>query len=90
MGYRGHFERMGFSAELNRLDKLRSEGASQEKLIDSFPDELALKVGYFGKPEGAKNHFIKLSEGLDTAIVRVVAAKPEINSTKIVIDTCKP
>ena len=90
MGYRGHFERMGFAEELNKLDIMRSEGASQDKLIDSFPEDLALKVGYFGTPDGAKDHFMKLSEGLDTAIVRVVAARPIIDSTKLVIDTCKP
>ena len=90
LGYRGHFERMGFSQELNKLDKLKSNGATEEKLIDKFPSELALKVGYFGKADRASDHVKKLAVGLDTAIVRVVSARPEISSTKIVIDTCKP
>ncbi|MBN18637.1 MAG: hypothetical protein CL758_04055 [Chloroflexi bacterium] len=90
LGYRGHFERMGFAQQLNKLDKLKLNGASEDKLIDEFPNELALKVGYFGKPEGAIDHLRKLSKGLDTTIVRVVSAQPDISSAKIVIDTCKP
>ena len=90
LGYRGHFERMGFAQELNKLDKLKLNGATEEKLIDEFPNDLALKVGYFGKAEGAVSHVRKLAVGLDTAIVRVVSARPDIDSTKIVVDTCKP
>ena len=42
------------------------------------------------RPEGVAAHFRKLAEGLDTAIVRVVAARPGIEATRAVIEACQP
>ncbi|MBI4201797.1 MAG: LLM class flavin-dependent oxidoreductase [Chloroflexi bacterium] len=90
LGYRGHFERMGFTDELLRLDMMRREGATEEQLIQAFPDELALKVGYYGPASGAAKAFRTLAEGLDIAIVRVVAARPTVESALAVMEACQP
>ena len=75
-GYRGHFERMGFGDALARLEAMRDNGASRDDLVEAFPPELARRVGYFGPAAGAADAFRSLAQGLDTAIVRVVAARP--------------
>ena len=80
LGYRGHFARMGFDEALTELEDRRDRGASDEELIDAFPIELAELVGYFGPASGAATAFRRLAEGLDTAIVRVVAARPGLES----------
>ncbi len=90
LGYRAHFERMGFSEALAKLDQMRRRGASQDEVADAFPPELLLKVGYFGKAAGAARAFKRLSEGLDTAIVRVVAARPGVDSVRAVMEACRP
>lgn len=90
LGYRAHFERMGFTEELAKLDDMRRDGATADQVADAFPTDLLLKVGYFGKPEGAAEAFGRLCEGLDTAIVRVVAARPGIEATQAVMNACKP
>ena len=73
-GYRGHFTRMGFDDVLTRLESERDRGASEDDLADGLPDALLARVGYWGAPENAAAGFAALTTGLDTAIVRVVAA----------------
>ncbi len=90
LGYRAHFERMGFAAELAELDEMRKSGASNDEVAAAFPEEILLSVGYFGKPDGAAAAFARLSEGLDTAIVRVVAARRGVESTLAVMRACAP
>jgi 5,10-methylenetetrahydromethanopterin reductase len=90
LGYRAHFERMGFADDLAKLDMMRDRGAPAAEIADAFPEKLLLTVGYFGKPEGAAAHFHRLSEGLDIAIVRVVAARPGVDSTLAVMRACEP
>ncbi len=90
LGYRAHFERMGFADELAELDRMRTDGASRDEVAEAFPAEILLSVGYFGKADGAASAFARLSEGLDTAIVRVVAARPGVDSTLAVMRACKP
>jgi alkanesulfonate monooxygenase SsuD/methylene tetrahydromethanopterin reductase-like flavin-dependent oxidoreductase (luciferase family) len=90
LGYRGHFGRMGFDQALTELEDRRDRGASEEDLIEAFPVELALLVGYFGPASGAAAAFRHLAEGLDTAIVRVVAARPGRESITAVMDACQP
>ncbi|MQA00662.1 MAG: LLM class flavin-dependent oxidoreductase [Dehalococcoidia bacterium] len=89
-GYRPHFERMGFADELAELDRLREGGASMDDLCDTASDELLLGVGYFGTPDGAAEHFRGLAQGLDVAIVRVVAARRGIDSVRAVMRACAP
>ncbi len=76
MGYRAHFERMGFAAELAELDRMRDRGRGMDEIAAACPEEMLLRVGYFGRAEGAAAAIRRLAEGLDTAIVRVVSARP--------------
>jgi alkanesulfonate monooxygenase SsuD/methylene tetrahydromethanopterin reductase-like flavin-dependent oxidoreductase (luciferase family) len=90
LGYRGHFGRMGFDEALTELEERREGGAAEEELIDAFPVELAKLVGYFGPATGAAAAVRHLAEGLDTAIVRVVAARPGLESITAVMEACQP
>lgn len=90
LGYRAHFERMGFANELAELDEMRTKGASRDEVADAFPPALLKTVGYYGPAGGAAEAFNKLAQGLDTAIVRVVAARPGIESTRAVMEACRP
>jgi alkanesulfonate monooxygenase SsuD/methylene tetrahydromethanopterin reductase-like flavin-dependent oxidoreductase (luciferase family) len=89
-GYRAHFERMGFATQLAAMDRMRDGGAPPTEMVDAFPDEILRAVGYFGPAAGAAKAFRALAEGLDTAIVRVVAAGPGIDSVRAVMEACKP
>jgi alkanesulfonate monooxygenase SsuD/methylene tetrahydromethanopterin reductase-like flavin-dependent oxidoreductase (luciferase family) len=90
LGYRGHFARMGFDEQLTALEERRDRGASDAELVDAFPVDLAQQVGYFGPAAGAAAAFRRLAEGLDTAIVRVVAARPGLESITAVMEACQP
>ncbi|MDT5283450.1 MAG: 5,10-methylenetetrahydromethanopterin reductase [Mycobacterium sp.] len=90
LGYRGQFGRMGFDEALTELEDRRERGASEDELIDAFPEELAKLVGYFGPASGAAAAFRHLAEGLDTAIVRVVATRPGLESITAVMEACQP
>jgi alkanesulfonate monooxygenase SsuD/methylene tetrahydromethanopterin reductase-like flavin-dependent oxidoreductase (luciferase family) len=90
LGYRAHFERMGFTEALAELDRMRQRGASAAEVAEAFPPELLKRVGYYGTPEGAAVAFRRLAEGLDVAIVRVVAARPGMTSVLAVLHACQP
>ena len=90
LGYRGHFDRMGFAEEMAELDRMRELGESNDQVAAAFPAEVLQQVGYFGPAQGAGKAFRTLAEGLDMAVVRVVAARPEINSVRAVMEACKP
>jgi hypothetical protein len=90
LGYRAHFERMGYTAALAELDQMRQQGATPDEVADAFPPELLQRVGYYGAPEGAAAAFRRLAEGLDVAIVRVVAARPGIASVLAALHACRP
>ena len=89
-GYRPHFDRMGYADELEELDARREGGASDAELGAAASDELLLGVAYFGTPEGAREHFLKLAEGLDIAVVRVVPARPGLDGVRAVMRACAP
>lgn len=89
-GYRAHFERMGFAEPLAKLDQMQSMGASPDELAKAAPDKMLQQVGYYGPAAGAANAFRRLSKGLDIAVVRVVAARPGIESTLSVMKSCRP
>jgi alkanesulfonate monooxygenase SsuD/methylene tetrahydromethanopterin reductase-like flavin-dependent oxidoreductase (luciferase family) len=90
LGYRAHFERMGYTAALAELDQMRQQGATLDEVADAFPPELLQRVGYYGPPEGAAVAFRRLAEGLDVAIVRVVASRPGIASVRAALHACRP
>ena len=89
-GYRAHFERMGYTEELAGADAIRRDGGDMDAVADAYPSEALLAVGYYGKPDGAAAAFARLAEGLDVALVRVIAARPEIASTQAVMHACAP
>ncbi len=90
LGYRAHFTRLGFDQTLTELEARRDRGASEMELIDALPRELLRQMGYFGPPSGAAAAFRRLAEGLDVAIVRVVAARPGLESILAVLRACRP
>ena len=90
LGYRAHFERMGFTEELAGLDEMRMNNATRDEVAEAFSPELLRTVGYYGKSDGAAEAFGKLSQGLDTAIVRVVSARPGTESILAVMRACAP
>ena len=90
LGYRAHFQRMGFTDALAGLDRMRDEGASMDALADALPDELLKRAGYFGPAAGAAESFRRLADGLDIAIVRVVAARPGADGVLAAMRACMP
>lgn len=90
MGYRAHFTRMGFDDALSDLETRRDRGTPMDELIERFPRELLLKIGYFGRAAGAAAAFKRLAQGLDLAIVRVVPAKPGMEAIRAVMQACQP
>lgn len=90
LGYRAHFERMGFAGALADLDSMRDGGASPDEMADACPTDLLHQVGYFGTAEGAAESFRRLAEGLDIAIVRVVAAQPGAEDVLATMRACMP
>ena len=90
LGYRAHFERMGFTEELAGLDEMRTKGASRDEVAQAFSPELLSNVGYYGESAGASEAFSTLAKGLDLAIVRVVAARPGTESILAVMRACAP
>ena len=88
--YRAHFERMGFGDELAALDDMRGREASADEVAAAASEELLTRVGYYGNASGAQAAFEALADGLDTAIVRVVAARPGLESVRAVMRACAP
>jgi 5,10-methylenetetrahydromethanopterin reductase len=81
---------MGFTEALTELDRMRQRGATVDEVADAFPPELLKRVGYYGTPERAAAAFRRLAEGLDVAIVRVVAARPGVASVLATLQACRP
>jgi hypothetical protein len=80
-GYRGHFERMGFARELQRVE---------EQTADWDPAFLSA-VGAWGAPGEVRQQVERLSVGLDLPIVRVlVAHRGDAASARAVLEECAP
>lgn len=90
LSYRGHFARMGFDAALTALEEQRDRGASEAEIVDRFPRDLLLQVGYFGPAAGAASAFKRLAQGLDVAIVRVVPPRPGPEAARATMQACRP
>ncbi|MCE2465758.1 MAG: LLM class flavin-dependent oxidoreductase, partial [Dehalococcoidia bacterium] len=90
LSYRGHFERMGFSEELARLDDMRRNGASRDAVAEAFDPDLLKQVGYYGRADGAAAALKDLSQGLDFSIVRVVASRPGVEAVLETLRACQP
>lgn len=89
-GYRAHFARMGFDDALTDLEARRDAGAPNDEVIEAFPRDLLQMVGYFGPAAGAAAAFRRLAAGLDVALVRIVPARPGLESVLKTIRACRP
>jgi len=90
-GYRAHFARMGFDETLTDLETRRDSGATEDELARIFPAELLRRVGYWGKPDGARAAFLRLAEGLDIAVVRLVPARRnDLTAARLAFRACAP
>ncbi len=89
-GYRAHFARMGFDDTLKAIEAKRDAGASVDELADAFPVEMLRQIGAFGTAAEAAEGFMRVAAGLDTAVVRIVAARPGIDSALAVLRACAP
>ena len=90
-GYRGHFARMGFDALLTDLESRRAAGATEHELAQIFPVELLRLVGYWGRPEGAREAFLRLAANLDIAVVRPVPARRnDLAAVRLAAQACAP
>jgi alkanesulfonate monooxygenase SsuD/methylene tetrahydromethanopterin reductase-like flavin-dependent oxidoreductase (luciferase family) len=90
-GYRGHFARMGFDEALIDLESRRDGGTSEDELARIFPDQLLSRVGYWGTPQGAREAFRRLADGLDIAVVRPVAARRnDLDAARLAMRACAP
>lgn len=79
--YRKHFERMGFASQLARLD--RPGARPRAKLISA--------VGAWGVGDQVRPQFLRLAQGLDCAIVRVLVSQPgDAASARRVLEECRP
>lgn len=75
-GYRTHFERMGFSEEIAFLTKRKVAGATDAELARDLPERMLTTFGYAGRGDGAREWFLRMAEGLDVAIVRILTPRP--------------
>ena len=79
--YRRHFERMGFSEELRRIEA--SDGAPSPAFVSA--------IGAAGAPGETRARFERLSIRLDLPIVRVlVVRRGDAESARRVLEECRP
>ena len=90
-GYRAHFARMGFDEALTDLESRRAAGASEDQLARIFPVELLRRVGYWGHPDGAREAFLRLADGLDIGVVRPVpGTRNDAAAVRLAMKACAP
>ncbi len=68
----------------------RSTGSAAQRNAETFPPALLRTVGYYGNAADAASEFRRLAEGLDIAVVSVVAARPSVESVRVVMEACRP
>ena len=79
--YRRHFERMGFTDELRRLEAQGSEAS----------DEFLAASGAAGAPGQVRPQFERLARNLDLAIVRVLVTRQgDAESARLTLLECRP
>jgi hypothetical protein len=82
LGYRGHFGRIGFDEALTELED-RHDPRLRGQFVDDSGEPVRLVNSSTGL--GATSAFRRLAEELDTAIVRVVSARPGLESITAVM-----
>jgi alkanesulfonate monooxygenase SsuD/methylene tetrahydromethanopterin reductase-like flavin-dependent oxidoreductase (luciferase family) len=79
--YRRHFERMGFSEELRRIEA--AGGVPGSAFVSA--------IGAAGAPGETRAQFERLATGLDLPIVRVLVDRPgDAESARRVLEECRP
>jgi len=82
--------RMGLGPDFERLESLRNQGVNDVDLADACPDRVLDRLGVWGRPDQARAGLERLGEGLDTCIVRIVLARPGIDSALTTLRACAP
>jgi hypothetical protein len=67
---------MGFSEEIAFLTKRKVAGATEAELARDLPERMLTTFGYAGRGDGAREWFLRMAEGLDVAIVRILTPRP--------------
>ena len=63
----------------------------EDELARIVPEELLRRVGYWGRPEDAGPAFLRLAEGLDIAVVRLVPARAnDLAAARVAMRACSP
>ncbi len=79
--YRRHFKRMGFGPELQRLE---ADGGQPSSAF-------LAAAGAAGGPGQVRGQFLRLAQGLDLAIVRLLAVVPgDAASVRLALEECRP
>ena len=79
--YRRHFERMGFAADLRRM-----EGSADAPITNPLS-----AIGAGGAPGQTRGQFERLASGLDLPIVRILAVTPgDFESACRALEECRP
>jgi hypothetical protein len=81
---------MGFGPELKEIDRLRKEGFSRSQIIEAFPERMLRGLGYFGPAGGAADAVQRHVGATDIAVVRIVSARPGVDSFLAIVDSCQP
>jgi alkanesulfonate monooxygenase SsuD/methylene tetrahydromethanopterin reductase-like flavin-dependent oxidoreductase (luciferase family) len=88
--YRASFTRMGYGPEIAEVDGMTERGAGHEAIIEAFPERMLRGLGYFGPAAGAAEAVRRQVAGADTAVVRVVQARPGVDAIRAVLEACQP
>jgi alkanesulfonate monooxygenase SsuD/methylene tetrahydromethanopterin reductase-like flavin-dependent oxidoreductase (luciferase family) len=88
--FRAAFDRMGFGAEIAELDRMVERGASREEIAGSFPERMLRGLGYAGPADGAPEALRRIAGSADTVVVRIVPARPGIESIRAILEACRP
>jgi hypothetical protein len=69
---------------------MRERDAARPQIIEAFPDRMLRALGYFGPASGAAEAVRRQVKGADIAVVRIVAARPGVESVSAILDACRP
>jgi alkanesulfonate monooxygenase SsuD/methylene tetrahydromethanopterin reductase-like flavin-dependent oxidoreductase (luciferase family) len=88
--FRANFERMGFGPELLEIDRMREQDLPRPQIIEAFPDRMLRALGYFGPAGGAAEAVRRQVSDADIAVVRIVPARPGVDSFLAILDASRP
>jgi alkanesulfonate monooxygenase SsuD/methylene tetrahydromethanopterin reductase-like flavin-dependent oxidoreductase (luciferase family) len=88
--FRANFERMGFGPELREIDRMRKQDLPRRQIVEAFPERMLRALGYSGPAGGAAEAIRRHVGAADIAVVRIVPARPEVDSFLAVLDASRP